>query len=157
MNKLYFARLLPVEVNWKGSSQKYTSQLFLCSRDIKIGDSVKFQLAPNVSPWRELKVIDKYDTPCINGVTRETLVVQEDNCKIHTSNDEFCVKIMGPISQDATWITEGMEFDEDQVYKNMVCPDCLDHDHSGQCSCYHRNYTPVFRDYSIKGPCGHFH
>jgi hypothetical protein len=73
-------------------------QLFLCSRDIQSGDkcfclSVEEGNSQNPNMW-----IDPWRT---RG--------EGDNCTT-------CIKVIGEVSLDAVWVTEGMEFDEADIY-----------------------------------------
>jgi nitrogen regulatory protein PII-like uncharacterized protein len=71
------------------------AKLFLCSRDIQVGD--KYFEHTQVKP-------DRY----------EEFVAQEDD------SIENSFKIIGEISPDAIWVTEGMEFDEDEVKESYI-------------------------------------
>ena len=82
---------------------------FLCTRDIQIGDEVLFQLAPNVSPWQKLVVIDKWDDE------HKTIILKDGDVKIYTSNDNWCCKIKGPISSGAGWVRNGDELASEQI------------------------------------------
>ncbi len=67
-------------------------KLFLCSRDIQVGDIVK------------LKTFDGYvDFPVENEGAKQAT--------IHNGS----VKVIGEVSPDATWVKEGMEFEEENV------------------------------------------
>lgn len=69
-------------------------KLFLCSRDIQVGDKVK-------SPVYEEDLVAK-SHELLNGAYHN------------------CFKVIGEISLDAVWVTEGMEFEEDDVHKCFV-------------------------------------
>jgi hypothetical protein len=43
MSKPYFAKRLPVKADWGGSATKYVGKLFLCSRDIQVGDTITYR------------------------------------------------------------------------------------------------------------------
>lgn len=134
----YFAKYLPVEgeiregdhwVHPNGAILPWTktyvdgpiatlnpkkAQLFLCSRDIHAGD--RYLTEPDLS--------------------------KERICEDDSYNFDHCLKIIGPISSEATWVKEGDEFEEEDAKEEDIFND-LGHI-SG---CY----------YMIKGPCGHFH
>lgn len=149
MNKLYFAKYLPVEgeiqegdsfitpsgaicneykLAIKGIHKKF--KFFLCSRDIRVGDKVKFQLVPNKTPWVDGEVIwQEADTTEIKLDTETTVI---------TTPDHFCFKVMGEISPKATWVKEGDEFDE---YKEDI-------------TLFKGGSKKLIQ---VKGSCGHFH
>lgn len=120
-----------------GKPKWYRVQLFLCSRDIKIGDQA---------------------TEVLVGGKVETFT-------IHTENDIYSdmiadgrqFKTIGPISPEATWVKEGMEFDEEEVMRHHIC-----YDSEGNMGCClhcsrSRGCDSTDYDYRIKGPCGHYH
>lgn len=124
--KQYFAKYLPVEGKIKEPNieeyredsdfphkyikdmeiyeeEKGDQQLFLCSRDIKVGDKVYY---PARDAYFEVKtVIPKtgYVSIKIPGM-KDGWGVMED--------ERF--KVIGLISPEATWVKEGDEFDEDE-------------------------------------------
>lgn len=174
----YFAKYLPVEggikegdyvdigsqviiysTKWQKTISKYNPKkvkLFLCSRDIQVGDTV----------W--------------NG--RKGLLVFEDESEgrpegnwMHLSAitiHDF--KSIGEISPDATWVKEGDEFSKEEiiivlgrtyeclceepgVYRTAAqgtCEHMVD-DHRGGDFCNRK--TDYVKCVKIKGPCGHFH
>lgn len=123
-------------------------KLFLCTRDIKVDDKVRYGYSPN-SP--------------------EHICESLDGCKANG-----CWKVIGEISPDATWVKEGDEFYEDDVQAWGVCAEENHHFHNHtwekdieyiakhalnevtrccfECDCEIDN-----RYFKIKGPCGHFH
>lgn len=124
--KPYFAKYLPIEgeikkgdkFRWIINSEvqgevhtcneegkrpeKYQKvKLFLCSKDIQIGDTVHYTYDHNLK-W----VVDKvFSTTFISGSGE------------HPINTIY--KVIGEISPEAIWVKEGDEFDEDQI-KKMV-------------------------------------
>lgn len=125
----------PDQILWK------KVQLFLCSRDIQVGDSYHFD---------------------VGYASGEKVADQEDVTQLHLENNPF--KVIGPISPKATWVKEGDEFEEDQVqewfwHKNQKAfmfradeewvPKFLEI--SKDKDWYERGH------YMIKGPCGYFH
>jgi hypothetical protein len=121
--------LLP-NINKSGKLAK----LFLCSRDIQVGDKC-FCLSveegnvrnPNmwIDPWR------------IRG--------KGDNCTT-------CIKVIGEISPEAKWVKEGDEFNENEWRSAM-----RDIDNSIYVDT--EKHIPIYEGYfvEIKGQCGHFH
>ena len=136
-------------------------KLFLCSRDIQVGDKVK-----------TCQTKDDYyrDNPILTSYPAEGIVVSEDtkyvwNIKYTTNEGEYvlpipknyCIKVIGEVSPDATWVKEGDEFDEDEV-ELWARP----------ISNHYTPYRPLKKEHwfdgtkresfwKIKGPCGHFH
>ena len=171
--KKYFAKYLPVEgeikegdhfdsVNGELPGSLHT-RLFLCSRDIQVGDMAKDLNQP---------LTDFY--------------VDEKNLElIKKGNDDFyehmnLYKVIGEISSEATWVKEGDEFDKEEtkpVFKPKDVPksqwkeySVVGKNHiSGQEKVvYPLSHTfgirtwdipvnPLTHIYQIKGPCGHFH
>lgn len=76
-------------------------KLFLCSRDIQVGDNVKYQ-----------------------GEDWEVPITVSDHIRLIKwikGGDETIFKVIGEISPDNVWVTEGMEFDEDQIQLWATC------------------------------------
>jgi hypothetical protein len=143
---LYFAKLLPIDVNadikinyplqddywpsrrWNNDGTDYIDmsgreefKLFLCSKDIQVGD----------------KVMDE-----------KGQIYHADEGNIHFIGDTIQgYKVIGEISPDATWVKEGDEFTEEELsYKYDGAYLHLTH------------WMPdVLKIIGIKGPCGHFH
>lgn len=156
----YFAKYLPVEGEIKegdaavylgspGSSPVILSQfadfdyynkkgfykkvkLFLCSRDIQVGDKV-WDIAFN-------KFVDVEKPTHTKGLffINDCILIDENNLEYMY---ERYLKVIGEVSPAAIWIKEGMEFDEDQIHECFV----------------HGNGDPMIRQIQLKGPCGHFH
>lgn len=94
-------KALPETMNLCKGRQKV--KLFLCSRDgIQIGDIIKRPLHDGSFEDDEVVTDGKANasTPTIN-------------LSDVTKNGGF--KVIGEVSPEATWVTEGMEFDEDQI------------------------------------------
>lgn len=102
--KKYFAKYLPVEGEIKFPANIYClseglrlncqsmvcpdcrlAKLFLCSRDIKVGDKVRSDKEPHI----EYELNDG-------------------------NNRALLFKVIGEISPEATWVKEGDDFDEDE-------------------------------------------
>lgn len=142
----YFAKYLPVEGEIKegqtgisvnnatythyehlGKDYGKPAKLFLCSRDIQIGDKV-FGL-----------LLDK------SGYKEHTLTNSTDEVKLAIESGDF--KVIGEISPEATWVKEGDEFEQYEVaiiYLNPPIDGVVYED-------------KVRQFMGIKGPCGHFH
>lgn len=161
----YFTKYLPVEGEIKegdyylnnGTPTKRTEgtedksylnqqkvKLFLCSRDIQVGDTVHYPLN-NYIPVQWL-----------GG---------------NLTGHEF--KVIGEISPNAIWVKEGDEFDEDQIklttpFVGYVCL-CKEKSGERQRSCIYYYEMPhgscsegcarteTKKVFLIKGPCGHYH
>lgn len=72
---------------------------------------------------------------------------------------EFCFKVIGLISPEATWVKKGNEFDEGEIeleYHISAPPPNIDYR-------VRKSYYNTVTDnkkyviVKIKGPCGHFH
>lgn len=124
MDKLYFAKYLPIEgeikegdwgfhkergatilMQWKSGMPQFSgdklAKLFLCSRDFQVGDKVRLFSNP---------------TEEIN-VPKNFLVRENGERFVDTRLSSF--KVIGEISPEATWVKEGQEFDEDEVALGM--------------------------------------
>jgi hypothetical protein len=159
--KLYFAKYLPVEGEIKEGDlyladgnlvckakipKKYNNphvpyfdsykkvKLFLCSRDIQVGDKFFHNDFPN----KEFEVESSLHFTKL----------------IKTSGS---YKVIGEISPEATWVVEGDEFDEEHIKRNHICYDTWGN--TGYCFHCQRSKGCDSEDYNylIKGPCGHFH
>jgi hypothetical protein len=130
--KPYFAKYLPVEgeikegdlitggncifvVPYDSSQYKIRSsdkkvKLFLCSRDIQVGDKVT----------GENGTVGK-----VSQTFGEDKVVSF-NCDWEGDKPNNAFKVIGEISPNAKWVKEGDEFDEDQIspYECGSCIDC---------------------------------
>lgn len=98
--KPYFAKYLTIEVKWKGSSQKYSKELHLCSRDVKVGDEL------------------------INQDGSKEIVMTEGDKSLLFDGNNF--KVIGLISPMAlSYVKEGDEFAEDEVqsFDRHYCKD----------------------------------
>lgn len=155
MNKLYFAKYLPVEeeiregdllLTKKGDVyihyKKYITglpypvmqivspedkkvKLFLCSRDITIGDKLyPLEGAEDQKEGAEMT--------CAQDVV------------VFKRNRAF--KVIGEISPEATWVKEGDEFEGEGIdFVPVVSDEDYKVERTGR----------IF--YIVKGPCGHFH
>jgi hypothetical protein len=161
----YFTKYLPVEgeikmgdkfyeeglgigtrTNKKGVYDFQKVKLFLCSRDIQVGD----------------KVIDtdEYNSvlTVVEGDAKTQLGLPDDQVTVLVGRTLGCLKVIGEISSKAYWVKEGDEFQDDQVKLSSypLCP---------KCGAFDNSYCP-YEDCEldqkrtmayILGPCGHFH
>lgn len=141
MSKKYFTKYIPVEgeieknepfdpiVGIYGKKMK----LFLCSRDIQVGDKVILEDHPDFGEKIILAI-------------NEGVVDLSNGGKTHNHN---LIKIIGEISSEATWVTDGLEFDESQIKMGYL-------NSYGE---FHENHFEEGKSImvQIKGPCGHFH
>ena len=121
MQKKYFTKYLPVEGEIKEGDRYFRDgslviiaarksdieycnnnpsiekvKLFLCSRDIQVGD--KYLEHTQINP-------DRY---------QEFVFTLDD--KLDGFEPENSFKVIGEVSPEAIWVTEGMEFDEEELY-----------------------------------------
>lgn len=162
--KLYFAKYLPIEgeifdgdiyllygkptiakspdsyynphVGYFDGEQK--AKLFLCSRDIQVGDEITYVYL---------------DWPAIGMYCGKTKGVCGEPSKLNPHGIMRWAKVIGEISPEATWITEGDEFNEDNVRFAIYQP----HEEDGWDSYEKWLESPWQKNIQIKGPCGHFH
>lgn len=123
--KKYFVKYLSVDYREDCELHK----LFLCSRDIKMEDTVS---------W----LVD-------GKVKSDVLSTQE---WIDFAKESDCFKIIGEISPDATWVKEGDKFDENEV--QIMGGNQWGELHDLGLYKKSDNVNVVCL---IKGPCGHFH
>ncbi len=90
------------------------AKLFLCSRDIQVGDKVQ----KNPSNW----LISDFDSwgrgdglaEVLEIIDDSTIDVRWEGGRCYETPNEV-LKVIGEISPKAVWVTEGMEFDEDEI------------------------------------------
>lgn len=125
--------------------------LFLCSRDIRVGDKVIYK-SHIESHWFKGTVAvytnsyTAFEEDRDNDGDKESFYINYDSKDVY--------KIVGEISPEASWVKEGDEFDEGEVkiYERK------DFSHWDSEDELERN--PIWRTYNnieILGPCGHFH
>lgn len=138
------------------------NKLFLCSRDIQIGDKVKSFNYP-----------EQYEGELVNLRTSKKLVGAKDHSEIYHladiqyPNDSHCItaaisnffKVIGEISPEAKWVKEGDEFDEEQLGwlvwdTRFPEDDDIFYDFSDEPEIKGKH---SFKVICIMGPCGHFH
>ena len=160
--KQYFCKYIPVEGEEKRKTGSTVSnevgiclreedggydyyqkvELSLCSRDVQIGDEFNNTEIPN-----KVYTADIIDEKFIECYKHDCCVPKQ-----------YCYKVIGSISPDAVWVTEGMEFDEDEVTVQQVGPF---HDMDDVFNVDNKvwNHTKTYKYYiQIKCPtCKHFH
>lgn len=77
-------------------------KLFLCSRDIQVGDK-KCILPDSIYQFECTRIRDGYVSFTRHTFGEYNMMVAE------------CFKVIGEVSPDATWVKEGDEFEEEQV------------------------------------------
>lgn len=146
MKKQYFAKYLPVEGEIKQGNkyfaydgtlcERYASQtvdgdrlakLFLCNRDIQVGDKVRASMFIDVG-WGKLNPGDKgHDVHRMFDLQKELIIKSEQSDKYGnpdwwvTENGTIILKsctykFIGEISPEAVWVEEGDEFTEEEIY-----------------------------------------
>ena len=172
------------EDNPKGDYLKV--ELSLCSRDIKLGDTIHISTSKS-----KTGVVESCKPDDESGLIISYLV---DGCFYGA---DLCYKILGKISRHALWVKEGDEFDdseidqkvetkmmeerwwiqerdgdEDEPLKEITLEELLEEDLKD--NPYLESYKIVaryswkdaedeaevvfrYKEYLIKGPCGHFH
>jgi hypothetical protein len=124
-----------IESNRNYPSTVRPAKLFLCSRDIQVGDK-----------WYK------------NGVEQQDTFIEEDAFPMGDYASSLnSYKVIGEISPEATWVKEGDEFDEyrwrwkeDEHYETEYFTE--EEKQKGKYEI--RNWANVI---ALKGPCGHFH
>lgn len=110
--EIFPARWIP-----KNTTQKY--KLFLCSRDIQIGDVFR---STRTNPTKDLISL-QLPEPVENGAFPLYCYYTNDGEYIQWVPYNEGYKIIGEISPEAIWVKEeGMDFDEDEIYKAMWSP-----------------------------------
>lgn len=132
----YFAKYLPVEE--RIIPHKSRVKLFLCSRDIQIGQRVW----DSQTSERYNKV--EYEESTSWACDSHSVDSSVGNV-VYTVPKERAIIVIGEISPEARWVKEGDEFDEEEVHR------CFVHENVSILS------DPMKRKVQIKGPCGHFH
>jgi hypothetical protein len=149
--KTYFAKYLPIEGEIKRgdkflapNKKVYTAtedvvientgatkvKLFLCSRDVQVGDKVY---------WTDPEGITSGFNTAIE-VNQDLIFMSEPHASETEAFPSEVVKVTGEVSEDATWVKEGDEFTEDEVQWGAEE--------------FSWNHPVIVK---IKGPCGHFH
>lgn len=166
MNKIFFAKYLPIEGEIKKddnalnpSNKKVVRvnaaclknlvtpewkkvKLFLCSRDIQVGDDIQH-------------------TSGENGVCDEIIgdaLHFSGDIEGHYSSINQWFKVIGKISPDAVWVKEGMEFDKGELSKVLYYTDREPENHVPIDVCPIEGYTLSKTVFRIKCPtCKTYH
>lgn len=146
--KQYFCKYIPVEGEEKRKTGSTVSnEVGICLREEDGG-------------------YDYYQKVELSLCSRDVSLHEEcwlDNEKVipnqlHVDLRDKCYKVIGSISPDAVWVTEGMEFDEDEVTVQQVGPF---HDMDDVFNVDNKvwNHTKTYKYYiQIKcSTCKHFH
>ena len=151
--KKYFCKFLPVEGEIKEGDFYITSpdykivrkcedrswgtfemckkvKLFLCSRDIEVGDKAWTTVGSCFDTFKE-----GYDK-------------------------QYWFKVIGEISSEATWVKEGDEFDEYEEWwwnSSLGSGSMIMKKMKEEFDNIFKNYPDITIVCKVKGPCGHFH
>lgn len=116
----------------KEKAKKFSKTLFLCSRNIQVGDKFRhYHIDPKKSAElrkpvhnfnnlsKEEDVCDKVEDGKVWWSRDSPYVTQRVN---YATTIEGCFKVIGKISPNAIWVKEGMEFDEEEwrLYNNVI-------------------------------------
>jgi len=115
----------------KKKAKKFSKQLFLCSRDIQVGDTVKMKFSDGLKDW-ECSNVGRLEAAKHNG----------------------SFKVIGGISSEAKWVKEGDEFDEDEIAFAIHAP--WEEWEQVSYEAWLLEYT-FYKNIKVKGHCGHFH
>lgn len=133
-------------------------KLFLCSRDLKIGDKIdcSYSLEDGAS-FRKIGEVIPDEYPNVAFTLKTVDNFYESGFGKEFIPKEYAFKVIGEISPEAIWVTENMEFSEEDlqvVYKDW---------RYSQRGSYIPFVVPLPTHHhpwwrvAIKGPCGHFH
>lgn len=128
-------------------------KLFLCSRNIQVGDKVK---SFNYPEQEEREVVNLRTSKKLVGAENHSEIyhlvdIQYPN-EINTAAVSNFFKVIGEISPEATWVKEGDRFDKTEI---KWTPWGKEFDWEVLNSNGELPYPNA--TISIKGPCGHFH
>lgn len=88
-------------------------KLFLCSRDIQVGDKVN-----------EGVIVDSIEMGSGENHYPKELIVwhvnKDDNSIKYWLKLKDCFKVIGEISSDAIWVKEGDEFEEEEIHRRFA-------------------------------------
>jgi hypothetical protein len=137
--------------NWKGQKVK----LFLCSRDIQVGDKVRGEYPSTLG----------FDVECLrtdDSIVPHWAVKGQDGKEYYyAKQDSF--KVIGEVSPDATWVKEGDEFEQLDIFadKRQSFEDWWRDNGTSKADKMSKRtldkYNKSGKYIRIKGPCGHFH
>lgn len=107
------------------SMEKSSFKLFLCSRDIQVGDKVRsFNYPDNEAEVENLRVSKKSVGLEDHSEIYHLVDLKYKEGDIQTSAISQFFKVIGEVSPEAIWIKEGMEFDgiEVSLTQNQYIP-----------------------------------
>jgi hypothetical protein len=165
----YFAKYLPVEGEIKELGDRYITtdypneifkvydlhsiedfglknkgtkvKLFLCSRDIQVGDIVLCNYIGGKE--KEWKVVDKADKSTTNIFIKTALKLG-------------AYKVIGEISPDAlSYVKEGQSYDESELELCSSLGEGYDPKYLREIETLKKHHDGIY--VKIKGSCGHFH
>lgn len=184
--KPYFAKNLPVEgevkegqffaLNHEGklgriNNHTYNSlphrftpvKLFLYSRNIQVGDEVRYRGFYNGENRDESVVVTRINNSEISMSNGYSTPIESDG-------ECLCLNTMawipiGEISPETTWVKEGDEFEKDEVAFTLIFDkgtddeEELDVSEEDYIKATQANYqfSKMRKEIKLKGPCGHFH
>lgn len=131
-NQLKFSNAYPDSLHYANDFQKV--KLFLCSRDIKVGDDV-------------------YEHGRLENIKMSGYIFGD-----HSIKTDLLFKVIGEISPDAlSYVKEGMEYEEENIQYGLY------HTSVGRVAVVKKeSFEKMQPEYyikyvQIKGPCGNFH
>jgi hypothetical protein len=147
-------------------------ELFVCNKDIKPGDKLRCY-KPDFSEYLEVEFIEE-KSGYVEGKLISVYACKYPNDSVGVALAEHFFKVIGTVSPEAIWVTEGMEFNDDEIqiiYKKRyecICekPDVYRTKEQSECKHMIDDYRggdfcdrkiDVIDIVKIKGPCGHFH
>lgn len=89
-----------------GNNEFEKVKLFLCTRDIQVGDEIVCDE-------------DISKKAVVESLTSSGLIRLRVNKEFYTEVQNSCFKVIGELSKDAIWITEGMEFEEEDINRQF--------------------------------------
>lgn len=154
--------------NAQRDQQANIVKLFLCSRDIQVGDEVyaEPQAIDNYSKGLRLQVNDILDHVYLDDLSKKVYKIPILEYISNPSHPQTVGmtrewvmgnlwKVIGEISPEATWIKEGDEFDENEI--EAFYYDTRFGTQVGSVKRLGNMNRFVEIKYRIKGPCGRFH
>lgn len=122
-------------------------KLLLCSRDIQKTDKEIYVHKPDGSESTKVELID------IISDKENTSVMFKWSDQTPGTLIQNTFKEIGEISPEATWVKEGDEFDEDEVFATLIGT----MNNEGKSVYLLKQEDIDFHYIQVKGPCGHFH
>lgn len=111
------------------------AELFLCSIDLQVGDTVQFRLFATAEE-KKLPVIAYYDTK-----DEHTAILKDGEHEIHTTPGYSCYKLVGQISHEArSFVRAGRRFQDNEWRILITNPN-----------------NKLQSEIQVIGPCGYHH